>query len=167
MTTYVLLPKLQQAMGKTQQVESGNSGAVEKKSSGHGGGEGSEASAEAGEGGHGSSEKASAKSSEHGGRKSSVPLKKVIVNIAGTSGTRYLLGSFTLVGTSSNFKAKIEENQDQLVDLASGILAAKTIPDIEKPGIRNILRNELISAFNGVLGSGTVTEIYITEFAVQ
>lgn len=92
---------------------------------------------------------------------------KVLVNVAGTMGTRYLVANLTLVGKSPTFKLKVEENDAQLRDVAAGILSAKTISDLEKPGMRNLIRLELISAFNDILGPNAVTEIYLTEFAIQ
>ncbi|MCI0535281.1 MAG: flagellar basal body-associated FliL family protein [Verrucomicrobiales bacterium] len=140
MTVFVLLPKL------------GPSG--EKTSASH----------SDGGGGH----------SEHGGKEAGGKGKfmvnlsgKILVNVAGTGGTRYLLATLTLVSPNADLKSAIEKNDAQLRDVASGVLASKTINDLEKPGARNLIRTELISVFNGVLGNGTVTELYLTEFAVQ
>ncbi len=102
-----------------------------------------------------------------GKKKQSFPISKVIVNVSGSMGTRYLMTSFTLVGTHNDFKTLIEENKDQLLDLANTAMASKTISDLEKPGSRNQIRAELISIFNNALGGGLVQEIYFTEFAVQ
>jgi flagellar FliL protein len=99
--------------------------------------------------------------------KINVPFGKVLVNISGSLGMRYLLASLTVVGTDAEFKAKIDHNRDRLLDLASSTLSAKTIADLEKPGARNLIRTELLSAFNTALGQGYVQEIYFTEFAVQ
>lgn len=99
--------------------------------------------------------------------KITVPMNKMLVNISGTMGTRYLMTSITLVGKDPDFKNKIEENKDQLLDLATGTLSSKTISDLEKPGIRNVIRSELISVFNTALGGPFVQEIYITELAIQ
>ena len=96
-----------------------------------------------------------------------MPFGKVLVNISGSLGMRYLLASLTVVGTDAEFKAKIDHNRDRLLDLASSTLSAKTIADLEKPGARNLIRTELLSAFNTALGQGYVQEIYFTEFAVQ
>ncbi|MEW6302710.1 MAG: flagellar basal body-associated FliL family protein [Verrucomicrobiota bacterium] len=92
---------------------------------------------------------------------------KVLVNVAGTMGTRYLLANMTLVSHNTELKGLIEKNEPQLKDAAASALASKTIPDLEKPGARNVIRNELISIFNNVLGEGTVIELYLTEFAIQ
>lgn len=101
-------------------------------------------------------------------KKISVPLNKLLVNIAGTMGQRYLLVSVTVVGTGGEaFKAKMAESDAQLRDMAMGTLESKTLADLEKPGARNLIRSELINGFNNVLGDNSVQEIYITEFGIQ
>ncbi len=80
-----------------------------------------------------------------GKAKATVPLTKILVNVAGTMGTRYLMTSVTLVGKTPDFKTKIEDNKDQLMDLATGVLSSKTISDLEKPGARNEIRAELLN----------------------
>jgi|SRR6185295_15386785 len=147
MTMFVLLPKLQHALG----------------------GETVHARELGGEGGGGESGAAPEKShgKEAGKPKTKVPLSKIVVNVSGSLGTRLLLCSFTLAGNGNDFKTKIEESNDQLRDLASSVLASKTIADLEKPEARNLIRAELLSQFNSALGQGAVQEIYITEFAIQ
>jgi flagellar protein FliL len=92
---------------------------------------------------------------------------KVLVNVAGTQGTRYLLASIVLVGAEPNLKSLVDAADAQLRDAASSILSSKAIADLEKPGSRNLIRSELVSAFNNILGHGLVKEIYLTEFAIQ
>ena len=113
-----------------------------------------------------SGEKASA-AVQNGKTKIVVPLSKMLVNVAGTMGTRYLMTSVTLVGTAPDFKARIEDNKDQLMDLATGTLSSKTISDLEKPGARNVIRSELTTVLNNALGGPVIQEIYITELAIQ
>jgi flagellar FliL protein len=101
-------------------------------------------------------------------KKLSVPLEKLLVNIAGTMGQRYLLVSVTVVGTGGEaFKTKMTDNNAQLRDMAMSTLANKTLADLEKPGARNLVRTELINGFNNVLGDNSVKELYITEFGIQ
>ena len=92
---------------------------------------------------------------------------KVLVNVAGTMGTRYLMATITLVGSNPQLKELVDKNDAELRDAAASALSTKTINDLEKPGSRNLIRTELISLFNNVLGNGVVTEIYLTEFAIQ
>lgn len=107
------------------------------------------------------------KSGTPGNVKVTVPLNKLLVNVAGTMGTRYLMTSVTLVGNTADFKDKIENNKDQLMDLATGALSSKTIADLEKPGARNVIRSELLTVLNNALGGPVIQEIYITELAIQ
>jgi flagellar protein FliL len=92
---------------------------------------------------------------------------KILVNVAGTAGTRYLLANMTLVSTAPELKTLVEGHDAQLRDAAAAILAAKTIADLEKPGVRNLVRTEMISVFNDIFGKSVVNEIYLTEFAIQ
>lgn len=151
MTVFVLLPKMNSANVTAQaRPESGEHG-----------------EASAGEHGEAAKPEGGGKHGESGG-KVSVPLSaKVLVNVSGTAGTRYLLASLTLVGNGAELKEAVDKSDAQLRDVASSVLATKTIADLDKPGSRNLIRTELISAFNGVLGGGRVKEIYFTEFAIQ
>jgi flagellar FliL protein len=119
------------------------------------------------EGSHGGGESSGEKGKSSKG-KVTVPLPgKILVNVAGTAGTRYLVANMTLVGKSADLKVKVDEHDPQLRDSAISVLGGKTISDLEKPGMRNIIRSELISAYNDILGKEAVTDIYFTEFAIQ
>lgn len=144
LTVYLLLPKLQKALVAQAAAPGENGG-------------------ETGEGG----EKEHGKVVESGKGKNKVPLPKIVVNVSGSLGSRLLLASLTLVGSAKDFKTKIEENGDQLRDVAASTLGSKTISDLEKPEARNLLRAELLSQFSSVLGNGFVQDIYITELAIQ
>lgn len=160
MTVFVLLPKI-------------NSGgvAVHAKAEGGDAAESGHGEAKAESGGHGEPAKdEKGGGGKHGatGGKTMVPLSaKVIVNVSGTAGTRFLLAQLTLVGTSAELKDAVDKSDAQLRDVASSVLSTKTLVDLDKPGSRNLIRTELISAFNGVLGDGRVKEIYFTDFAIQ
>jgi flagellar FliL protein len=138
MTTFVLLPKLKKGLGVPTVAEARESGS-----------------------------ESGAKPKAAAGKKESVAMNKLLVNVAGTMGARYLLVSLSVVGSSSDFKAQMDAHDAQLRDMAQSALSTKTLADLEKPGARNLIRNELISGFNNILGDGMVEEIYFPEFAIQ
>jgi flagellar FliL protein len=150
MTVFVLMPKLQKAIhtASSQPASEEAASTEDTKPS-------KEATAK------------DAKDSKNKKPKVTVPLNKVLVNVSGTMGTRYLMTSLTLVGSAADFKEKIESNRDQLMDVAASSLSSKTIGDLEKPGARNLIRTELVSLFNNTIGVPIVQEIYLTEFAIQ
>lgn len=100
-------------------------------------------------------------------KKETVTMNKLLVNVAGTMGSRYLLVSLSAAGSDPEFKGKMQDLEPQLRDAACSVLATKTLADLEKPGARNLIRSELISGFNAILGGAVVQEIYLTEFAIQ
>ena len=164
-TNFLILPKIVHARGG----EPGEAGAAdaesikkeegahgEKKESG-GHNEKKEEGKKEGKSAHGTA----------GKKRQNYQVSKVIVNVAGSMGSRYLMTSFTLVGSQADFKEVLDENKDQLLDLANTSLASKSISDLEKPGARNQIRAELISIFNNALGGSYVQEILFTEFAIQ
>ncbi|HUB87068.1 MAG TPA: flagellar basal body-associated FliL family protein [Verrucomicrobiae bacterium] len=102
-----------------------------------------------------------------GAKKITVAMNKLLVNVAGTMGSRYLLVSISAVSTDPDFAQKMTDNDAALRDAASSALAAKTLADLEKPDERNLIRTELLTGFNNILGSDEVQEIYLTEFAIQ
>jgi flagellar protein FliL len=148
MTTFVLLPKFKDSAGTKEH-------AAEGAPSAHAAKEAPKSSAKP-EG----KEKA-------GPKGKNCVLSKLLVNVAGSMGSRYLCASLTLVPKDEEARAKMDENKDQLLDLASSTLSSKSINDLEKPGARNLIRSELITVFNSTLGAGMVKELYLTEFAVQ
>ena len=100
-------------------------------------------------------------------KRESIAMNKLLVNVAGTMGSRYLLVSLSIYGSDPEFKAKMESHEPQLKDLAGATLRTKTLADLEKPGAQNAIRSELISGFNNALGGAVIQEIFFTEFAIQ
>jgi flagellar FliL protein len=135
---YVILPQLQKGLGIKTETSSSSSG--------------------------GSSE---SRKESPGSKQESVLMNKMLVNVSGTMGARYLLVSISVAGSTSDFKDKMAAHDAQLRDMACGALATKTLADLEKPGARNLIRSELISGFNNILGDSMVQDIYFTEFAIQ
>jgi flagellar basal body-associated protein FliL len=91
----------------------------------------------------------------------------VIVNLAGAKGTRYLRARFSLASNDTNLETLIKTNENQLRDVAIGVLSTQTLDSLEAPGARNAVRNELMAQFNHALHGELVEQIYFAEFVVQ
>jgi len=148
----LILPKLQQGMAVSAAETSASV-------------DGEAPVAEEGATAHGGSGSPVAGGSRRG--PTSVRLDKLVVNVSGSMGTRFLMASITLVGTKPGFKETIDANRDQLMDLAASTLSSKTIADLERPGARNLIKTELISVINNAMGESLVRDIYIPEMAIQ
>jgi flagellar FliL protein len=149
-TQFLLLPKLQPVTGATAVPADGEPSTSAPAASPHSGG-GSRPNA-----------KSAAGNDQYMAR-----IDKVLVNVAGSMGSRYLMVRLTLVSKKAEIKELVKAREDQLVDLASSALSSKTITELDTPGARNLIRSELLSLFNNALGGGLIQEIYFTEFAIQ
>lgn len=166
MTAYVMVPQLKSSLnGDTAEAtpaKSASSSSHGEKSEGKKAeSKGHESKAAEGKKG------AEGKKNGEATKKVLAPLDKIIGTIDKTQGSRYLLVKMTLVGGNESLKDKVEENRDQLMDVAGTILSSKTLSDLERPGNKNLLRTELITAINAVMGPDSVQDIYFTEFNIQ
>ena len=159
---FLLLPKLRGLLS-TEAVQT--SGAKpEKKEAAHAapakGGHGAAAKSKGGHGGgHGKS--------EEGAGEASYDFENVIVNLSGSMGTRYLKTSFTTLGSNPELSSIMTENKKQLLDVTISVLSSRSLADLEAPGAKNIVRNDLLANLNQALKSDVVEQIYFTEFVVQ
>ncbi len=150
-TQYVLLPKIrgavleQKAAAHAAKPEAGKA-----EAKGH---------AEGGKGGKGEAAMS--------GGAFSYDFESIVVNLSGAMGTRYLKTSFTALSDNPELKKLIEENKKQLLDVALTVLSTRTMADLEQPGSKNVVRNDLMANFNQALKSDLVSQIYFSEFVVQ
>lgn len=151
---FVILPKVR-AVVQEQKTEDAAAG-----KEGHGGGEakGGHGKAEA-KGGHG-------KGGEAGGQ-GTYDFESLVVNLSGTMGTRYLKASFTVYSNNPDLKEVVDKNKKQLLDVASTVLGSRTLADLEQPGAKNVVRNDLMANINQAVKSDLVTQIFFSEFVVQ
>jgi flagellar FliL protein len=93
----------------------------------------------------------------------------VVVNLAGTMGTRYLKTTFivTSVDMKTDIKALFEGNKPRLTDITLNVLSSLTLADLEEPGAKNVLREKLVAAYNQALGRRVAEQVYFSDFVVQ
>ena len=142
---YVLLPRFQKQLAATPVGE----GAA-AEANGHGGG-------------HGGKEGKDGK--EHGAP--NYEFQNVVVNLAGTMGTRYLKTSFLVTGADPAIKSVFEGNKPRLMDITLNVLSALTLADLEEPGAKNVIREKLVGAYNQALGRKVAEQVYFSDFVVQ
>jgi flagellar FliL protein len=91
----------------------------------------------------------------------------IVSNLAGSMKSRYVKVSFTAYSSNPEFEHVVETNKAKLLDSALGVLSALSLADLESPGVKNKIRNELIFAFETAMGERLVEEIYFSEFVIQ
>ena len=150
---FVLLPQL-----KKQLAVASEAGHAE------GGGESAPASSEKkGEGG----KEAKGKKGESSGPSTNYEFENIVVNLAGTMGTRYLKTSFMVSGNEASLRSQFENNRAKLVDVTLNVLSSLSLSDLEEAGAKNLIREKLIVAYNQALGKKVVDQVYFSDFVVQ
>ncbi|MDI1247700.1 MAG: flagellar basal body-associated FliL family protein [Lacunisphaera sp.] len=146
---FVLLPRLQAklaAPAATAAAEDAEAPAAESAHSGE-------------KKGHGEKEGAAAGNYE---------FANVVVNLAGTMGTRYLKTSFVVTGVKNvSTKGLFEADKAKLTDITLNVLSSLSLADLEEPGSKNVLREKLVAAYNQALGKRVVEQVYFSDFVIQ
>lgn len=93
--------------------------------------------------------------------------ENVVVNLAGSMGTRYLKVSFLVTGTEKTLADEFEQKKAQLLDVTLNVLSSLSLADLEEAGARNILRERLVSSLNQAVGRRLAEQVYFTDFVVQ
>jgi flagellar protein FliL len=92
--------------------------------------------------------------------------ENVVVNLAGTMGTRYLKTSFLVTG-AEDIVAQFDGAKPQLGDVTLGVLSSLTLADLEEAGSKNLLRERLLAAYNQALGAKVADNLFFSEFVIQ
>jgi len=93
--------------------------------------------------------------------------ENVVVNLAGTMGTRYLKTAFLVTSTDKSLRAAFEANKPKMVDVTLNVLSSLSLTDLEEAGAKNLIREKLIGAYNQALGKKMVEQVYFSDFVVQ
>jgi flagellar FliL protein len=94
-------------------------------------------------------------------------IKDLIVNPAGTNGTRFLLTTIGFEVSTGEGLRELETKDIQVRDVLNTILTAKGLNDLVDVGQRDELRAEISEKVGGMLRSGSLTNVYFSKFIIQ
>lgn len=93
--------------------------------------------------------------------------QNVVVNLAGTMGTRYLKTTFLVTGIDASIKTVFDAAKPRLTDVTLNVLSSLTLADLEEPGAKNVIREKLVAAYNQALGKKVAEQVYFSDFVIQ
>jgi flagellar FliL protein len=94
-------------------------------------------------------------------------VKDLIINPAGTNGTRFLLTTVGFSVNSSGAKKELESREVQVRDILNTILTAKGLYELTNVGLRDSLRVEIAEKVGALVGDGTLRNVYFSKFIIQ
>jgi flagellar FliL protein len=107
------------------------------------------------------------KEGKEGANPATYEFQNIVVNLAGTMGTRYLKTSFIVTGLDASIKSTFEGQKAKLTDVTLNVLSSLSLADLEEPGAKNVLREKLVLAYNQALGKRLAEQVYFSDFVVQ
>jgi flagellar FliL protein len=109
------------------------------------------------EGGHGA----------EGGVQNIFVVKDIIVNPAGTNGTRFLLTTVGFEVSSPEAQKELEAREVQVRDVLNTVLTSKGLDELVDPAQREALRNEISEKVGANMHNGSLTGVYFSKFIIQ
>lgn len=126
--------------------------------SGGGHGEAAEGGGHGEEGGH---------AVERGEAVAHYEFNDIVANLRGSMNSRYIKVSFTVESKVLDFEHYMDVNRAKILDATISVLSNLTMQDLDEPGIKNIVRSDLLNSFGSALHANVIDNLYFSEFVVQ
>jgi flagellar protein FliL len=94
-------------------------------------------------------------------------VKDLLVNPAGTNGTRYLLTTVGLEVSTPESLVELEKKEVQVRDLLITILATKTLSELTDLERREAIREEISVKAKSLIKSHQLKSVYFSKFIIQ
>ncbi len=107
---------------------------------------------------------------EHGVATPDAPvhlIDNLVLNPAGSGGTRFLLASVGLQTTSAAANDIVNKREVEARDVVLSVLGAKHVEDLAEISNREKLKLELKSALDSMFGPGIIRKVYFPQFVIQ
>ncbi len=101
------------------------------------------------------------------GEKKFVELNNIIVNPAGSQGTRFLMVSVALSVASEEAQKALREREVEMRDQVTTILEGMTMAQLTAPGIRDTLKQKIGTAAGTIVGPKTPVRVFLPQFVIQ
>ncbi len=108
------------------------------------------------------------KGASHGQESSGIyAIKDIIINPAGTGGTRFLSVSFAFELESEESKAEFEAREAVIRDALITILSSKTVAQLTDPRQKEIARYQIKKRVSDLMKTDELAGVYYTDFVLQ
>lgn len=94
-------------------------------------------------------------------------IQDIVVNPAGTGGSRFLSASFAFELDADHLEAAMTEKEAMVRDALITILSSKTVPQLTDPKQKEIVRYQIKKRVSKLLDTEAVANVYFTDFVLQ
>jgi flagellar protein FliL len=122
------------------------------------------------EGGEKEKDKEKEKGKNHGKEAEKAVVFKIdnlIVNPAGSGGTRFLMASVAVEVPDARIEAQLRDRDFQVRDAVIAVLERQTLESITAPGGRDSVKARLVETLAPMVGRGVPMHVYLPQFVIQ
>lgn len=94
-------------------------------------------------------------------------IENLVVNPAGTQGTRFLIVSMTIMPDNAGTLAALTARDAEIRDTLLQVLASKTIQELSDLTQRESVKEEMRAAAEAVVKPGKIRRIFLPQFVLQ
>jgi flagellar basal body-associated protein FliL len=94
-------------------------------------------------------------------------MENLIINPKNSNGQRYLIVSLAFEFDKSSDVAKADRMKVEIVDRVNLLMIQKTTDELSSLEKRDVIKNELITAMNDLLGKKAVRNLFFTKYVIQ
>jgi len=91
----------------------------------------------------------------------------LVLNPAGSNGTRFLLVTVALAVKDDNAAAQLKARDAEMRDMILRLLGSKTADQVSEASQRDELRAEVLAAVSRMFPPGTIQKVYFPQFVIQ
>jgi flagellar protein FliL len=124
----------------------------------------------AGEHGEKGKAKGKAKGGEHGEEGAGAAVHNIeglVLNPAGSGGTRFLLASLALELVDSTTTETLKQRDVEVRDAVLRVLGSKNVVELTDMAARPLLKQQLQMAVDSLFGAETISAVYFPQFVIQ
>jgi flagellar FliL protein len=104
----------------------------------------------------------------HGGSESPLfSIDNLVINPAGTQGTRFLIVTVALEMKNADATPELTARDPEIRDLLLSLLSARTVEQLSDLGGKDALKEEIRVAIEKVLGPDKVVRVFIPQYVLQ
>ena len=107
------------------------------------------------------------KGKSSGGESNFYSIESIVVNPAGTGGTRYLSCGVSFELADAEGVKAFEAKSVQIKDILITILSSKTVGELAEIKLRNEMRRQLLAIVNRFMAPTRAKAVFLTDFVLQ
>lgn len=96
-----------------------------------------------------------------------VQLENIIVNPAGSQGTRFLMASVAFAVADEAGQKKLDDSKVELRDKVTSVLEAMTMSQLTGPGARDTVKSRIGAMASQMVGSKIPVKVFLPQFVIQ